>query len=107
MTNQGKIFATEYSDAAAPPWALIFRVRHRARIKVMGMIISVRVSLTMVASSPAVSLKAKPAATTEEVSLMAVPAQTPKPVSVIPKARPSAGKMNTARILNRKMVEME
>ena len=38
---------------------------------------------------------------------MAVPAHTPKPVSVIPMARPRAGKRKTAAILNRKMVEME
>ena len=93
------------------PWASsvfsTFLVRQRAKIRVMGMIIRVRVSLTMVAISPAASEKEKPAATTEEVSLMAVPAQTPKPVSLMPKTRPRAGKMKTARMLKRKMVEME
>ena len=82
-------------------------MRQNARKRVIGIIINVRVNLTIVASWPAVSLNAKLAATTEEVSFMAVPAHIPKPVSLIPKKWPSGGKMKAAIILNIKIVEIE
>ena len=45
----------------------------RAKISTVGIIASVRVSFTIVAKSPACSLKASPAATTLDVSFAAVP----------------------------------
>lgn len=51
------------------------------KISTVGMIESVRVSFTIVAKSPATSLKAYPAATTLEVSFTAVPAHSPYAIS--------------------------
>ena len=47
-----------------------------------------------------------PAATTDEVSLIAVPAHIPKPVSDNPSICPSGGKIKTAMMLNKNMVEI-
>ena len=47
------------------------------------------------------------AAVTEEVSLIAVPANRPKPSLLMPRMPPRVGKMRAARILNRKMTEMD
>ena len=68
-------------------------------------------SFTIVAKARAVLLPAAllheaPAATTELVSFMAVPAHIPKPVSLRSKRWPRAGKMNTAIILKRNIVEI-
>ena len=71
------------------------------------MIMRVRVSFTMVANWPAASENAKPAATTDDVSLMAVPAHIPNPASLMPSRCPRLGNVKTARMLKRKIVEME
>ena len=76
------------------------------RTSAMGTIIKVRVSLTIVASPSAVGLHEAAAATTDEVSFMAVPAHIPKPTSFMPSRCPSAGKMKTAIMLKRKIVEI-
>ena len=77
----------------------------------MGMMASVRVSFTMVASSSAfepgcMPSQAAAAAVTEEVSFTAVPANRPKPSLDMPSACPSVGKMSVATTLNKKMTEM-
>ena len=81
-TKKGKIF---FRLILAPSSCLAWRVRISASTSVMGMMASVRVSLTMVAASrvlePWMPSQAAAAAVTEEVSLMAVPANRPKPVS--------------------------
>jgi len=61
----------------------------------IGTIKSVLVSLTIVASRPAASENAYPAATTDDVSLTAVPIQSPYPVSLRPNKRPIQGKAIT------------
>ena len=76
--NQGKILERRKLPL---DFSFSFRERYSARMKVMGMIASVRVSLTIVASVSAVSLptallQVVAAATTEEVSFTAVPAKT-------------------------------
>ena len=90
-----------------------------ARIKdntsVIGMIASVRVSLTVTALS-SVSLprfhmlsQVEAAAVTEEVSLMAVPANNPKEEPVVvskPSALPSIGKSTAAMTLKKKITEI-
>ena len=72
----------------------------------VGMMARVLVSLTMVAKSPAASLKAKPVATTLEVSLTAVPAQRPKAASDRPMARPRIGNTTIMMVSNRKVADM-
>ena len=67
----------------------------------VGMITRVRVSLTVVAKSPAASLKAYPAATTEEVSFTAVPVHRPYARFERFRYRPMIGKaiiMNISKI---------
>ena len=77
----------------------------------MGMMASVRVSLTMVArasTAPPVPCRAsqvEAAAVTEEVSFTAVPANRAKPSLLMPMAPPSAGNSSAARMLNRKITE--
>ena len=71
----------------------------------------VLVSLTIVANASAVLfptalLHDAPAATTEDVSLIAVPAHMPNPTSDIPMSLPRAGKIKTAMMLNRKIVDI-
>ena len=107
--NQGKILERRKLPL---DFSFSFRERYSARMKVMGMIASVRVSLTIVASVSAVSLptallQVVAAATTEEVSFTAVPAHMPKPWSLMPSAMPAAGKRNAANTLKRKIVEMD
>ena len=99
------------SSSPAAAFFDIFLVVYTARTRVIGTIISVLVSLTMVANAravlfPAALLHDAPAATTELVSLIAVPAHMPKPVSERPSRCPRGGKMKTAMILNRNIVEM-
>ena len=74
----------------------------------MGIIASVRVSLTIVAWSSALEPGCMPshavaAAVTEDVSFTAVPANRPKPSLLMPSMPPSVGKTSAAMILNRKM----
>lgn len=112
MTNQGNTLMNE--NLLSPPLSSVcfaFRAVYIAKINVMGTIINVLVSFTMVAKaravlSPAALLQAVPAATTDDVSFMAVPDHIPKPISLIPKRCPNAGKINTATILKRKMVDI-
>lgn len=78
----------------------------KAKVKTVGMIESVRVSLTIVAKSPAASEKAYPVATTEDVSLTAVPAQIPKASALIPIARPMMGNNTIIAISKRKVADM-
>ena len=77
----------------------------------IGMMASVRVSLTMVAESSVLAPGCMPshtaaAAVTEDVSLTAVPAKSPKPSSDRPMAPPRVGNTSAAITLNRKMTEM-
>ena len=74
----------------------------------MGIIASVRVSLTMVAWASAlepgcIPSQAAAAAVTEEVSFTAVPANRPKPSLLMPSMPPSVGKVSAAMMLKRKM----
>ncbi len=61
----------------------------------------------MVAYSPALLLKAYPAATTEEVSFIAVPAHNPKALSENPNIWPNGGNIKTAIMLNKNIVDIE
>ena len=101
------------SEKASPPRlcsVLALWVRHSASTSVIGMIASVRVSLTMVAISsvllPWMPSHAEAAAVTDEVSFTAVPANRPKPWSVMPSMPPSVGKVSAAMTLNRKITEI-
>lgn len=93
-TKKGKIFFR----LTFAPSALCFsrRVRTNASTSVIGMIASVRVSLTIAAASsvllPWIPSQACAAAVTEEVSLIAVPANRPKPSLDRPSSPPSVGK---------------
>ena len=100
--NQGTIFAM----SMLPPLPLAPRAWEKAKAKVIGMIMSVRVSLTTVAKRPTASLKEKAAATTEEISFITVPAHNPNAFSDIFIRCPKAGKRNTAMISKRKIVDM-
>ena len=82
--NQGTARPTVCRLIRAP--RLSRRLNQTLTIKVTGIIISARVSLTIVAYCPAASLQEYAAATTEEVSLIAVPAHKPKPLSLKPNA---------------------
>ena len=97
--------------APSPPALRSARICQMASTSVMGMMASVRVSLTMVAASSVLAPGCMPsqaaaAAVTEDVSLTAVPANRPKPSLVRPSMPPSVGKMSAAITLNRKMTEM-
>ncbi len=116
-TNHGNIFTMLRfpvdPDAAvsAEAFARSFLVVYTASTRVIGTIIRVLVSLTMVAKPravllPAALLHAAPAATTDDVSLIAVPAHIPKPKSDNPIRCPRGGKIKTATTLNRKMVDI-
>ena len=100
------------TPAAAPaPATFSLRAITMASTSVMGMMASVRVSFTMVASSSALAPGCMPsqaaaAAVTDEVSFTAVPANRPKPSLDMPSALPKVGKMSAAVTLNRKMTEM-
>ena len=86
------------------------RVRLKARTRVIGMIASVLVSLTIVAWSnvllPWIPSQAVAVAVTDEVSLTALPANNPKPSFERPRIPPNVGKINAAKILNRKITEI-
>ena len=82
----------------------------------MGMIASVRVSLTVTALSsvavprPHMLSQVDAAAVTDEVSLMAVPAKMPKASPEVvskPMRLPSIGKNSAAMTLKKKMTEMD
>ena len=77
-----------------------------AKMMTVGIMESVRVSLTIVAKSPAVSENAYPAATTLEVSLTAVPAHKPYAISLNPIARPKIGNRTIIAISNRKVADI-
>jgi hypothetical protein len=87
ITNQGKILM----KLKEVPSKLVlgrFDVL-TASTKVIGTIIKVLVSLTIVANAkatlfPTEALQETAAATTEEVSFIAVPAHIPKPLSFMP-----------------------
>ena len=71
-----------------------------------GIMARVLVSLTMVAKSPAASLKAYPVATTLEVSLTAVPAHRPNAASESPSHRPSNGNTTIIMVSKRKVADI-
>ena len=108
-TKKGKIFfRLTFAPSAL---CLSRRVRTNASTSVIGMIASVRVSLTIAAASsvllPWIPSQACAAAVTEEVSLIAVPANRPKPSLDRPSSPPSVGKISAAITLNRKITEMD
>lgn len=112
ITNQGNVFTMLNPFSSALLFFADFRAQKIARINVIGTIISVLVSFTIVAKASAVSfptwaLHAAPAATTDEVSLIAVPAHMPKPISDRSSALPRGGNRNTAIILNKNIVDMD
>lgn len=78
--NHGKILITLTFSVVCADFSF-FAYTHE-KIRTIGTINSILVSLTMVAREPAASEKAYPAATTEDVSLTAVPTQSPHPVSL-------------------------
>ena len=69
-------------------------------------LISVLVSLTIVAKSPAPSEKAYPAATTLDVSFTAVPAHKPYAISLSPSIRPIIGNKTIIAIWNKKVADI-
>ena len=73
--NQGKMLAI-FTFSLDPVEASFFAYFHE-KMRTIGTINSVRVNLTIVASTPAASEKAYPAATTDDVSLTDVPTHRP------------------------------
>ena len=86
------------------------RVRLKANTKVIGIIASVLVNLTIVAWSrvllPWIPSHAVAVAVTEDVSLTALPAKSPKPSFDNPSIPPKVGKIKAARILNKKITDI-
>ena len=87
IMNQGKTL-TKLNEAVSSH-VLVFLEVTIASANVIGTIINVLVSLTIVAKAkatlfPAEALQEEAAATTDEVSFIAVPAHIPKPMSFIP-----------------------
>ena len=110
--KNGKTFLSEKLLCWLPPVRLALAVRQMASASVMGMMASVRVSLTMVAWSSVLAPGCMPSqaaavAVTDEVSLTAVPANRPKPSLDSPSIPPRVGKIRAATMLNRKMTEMD
>ena len=110
IVNIGK---TDFSRTFSPS-AFALRAAAKAKISVIGMMASVRVSLTITALSnvslpnPYRESQTEAAAVTEEVSLTAVPAKIPNasPLSVEnPSSAPNEGKISAARRLKKKMTE--
>ena len=91
------LFQIDFCALCAMPFPA---VRTNASTSVIGMIASVRVSLTIAAASsvllPWIPSQACAAAVTEEVSLIAVPANRPKPSLDRPSSPPSVGKISAA-----------
>lgn len=88
------------------------RARRKASTSVIGIIASVRVSLTIVAESKALAPGCIPshavaAAVTEEVSFIAVPAKIPKPSFDKPSIVPRVGNIRAAITLNKNMTEID
>ena len=109
--NRMNIGKARFSEKLPRPSAPSLRAMTMPSTSVMGMMASVRVSFTMVASSRAfepgcMPSQAAAAAVTDEVSFTAVPANRPKPSLDMPSMPPRVGKMSAATTLNRKMTEM-
>ena len=103
-------------DTFPPSWLPAFLVLMNARTSVIGIIASVRVSLTVTAlssvafPSPHMLSHVDAQAVTEDVSFTAVPAKIPNgvPSAVLnPIAVPRTGKMIAARTLKKNMTEID
>ena len=77
--NNDVILTCLWHEVFSLDFLLFIRVLIREKTNTVGIIDNVRVSFTIVAKSPAASLKAYPAATTLDVSLTAVPVHNPSP----------------------------
>ena len=105
--NHGKIEQMRTLTPSAWDFCFFFRCRlMAANDNTAGIMARVLVSLTMVAKSPAASLKAYPVATTLEVSLTAVPAHRPNAASESPSHRPSNGNTTIIMVSKRKVADI-
>ena len=104
MMNQGTIF---FNIPFLLPSCLVRNNFKPINPRHTGTIMRARDNFTIVAISPAALLYEKPAATTDDVSLMAVPDQSPKWKLDICHKCPNTGKIKTAKILKKKIVDIE
>ena len=109
IIKNGNIFLIEKLFPAA---LFSFLALYTAKTRVIGIIASVRVSLTMVALSNVfapgcIPSHAEAAAVTEDVSFTAVPAKSPNPSLLIPTSEPKVGNISAAKILNKNITEID
>lgn len=109
--NRIKYGRMDFNLTVVPSELWAFLVCTNASTNVMGIIARVLVSFTIVAVSkvllPWIPSQAVAAAVTEDVSLTAVPAKRPNPSLESPKIPPSVGKISAARILNKKITDID
>ncbi len=89
-----------------PEGSPVILERQIANATVIGIIISVLVSLTMTAYEVAAGEKIDAAATTEDMSFTAVPAHRPNACGASDIRCPRVGNVSTAKILKVKIVAM-